>query len=257
MSVDEFTTGPKPPQPVHEGAWSHSPTIGKLAEALAKAQAQFKHAGKSADNPFFKSKYADLPAVIDACRPSLAAHGLAVMQPATADGNKVTVTTILAHASGEWIASPLTAVAKDGGPQSIGSSTSYLRRYGLSSMVGVGAENEDDDGEQAEGRQADRGDERQGRRQQRAASAAEKRPPAANGSAQPPPADDLTLEVRALVKAIGVAVNTTALEALLPRLKALPDLERREIRGIYAARKVALEKLDPVHGADNLPPGMA
>ena len=57
-----------------------SATIGKLVMALAKAQGQIKAAPKDSDNPFFKSKYADLASVWEACREPLAKNGLAVIQ---------------------------------------------------------------------------------------------------------------------------------------------------------------------------------
>ena len=128
-----------------------STTIGALAAALAKAQGAMKGAVKDATNPFFKSKYADLSSVKDACQEALTANGIAVIQAPKANGALVTVTTMLAHESGEWIFEELTAHAKDESPQSVGSAITYLRRYGLASMVGVTAE--DDDGEAAQPRQ--------------------------------------------------------------------------------------------------------
>jgi hypothetical protein len=59
---------------------TQSPTIGALAAALAKSQGAMKAAHKDASNPFFKSKYADLASVWEACRAALAANGLAVCQ---------------------------------------------------------------------------------------------------------------------------------------------------------------------------------
>lgn len=127
-----------------------SDAIGKLAEALSKAQGRMKGAAKDSSNPFFKSRYADLASVWDACRDALADEGLSVMQPARAEGAKVTVTTLLAHASGEWLSEDLTITAKEDTPQAVGSAITYARRYGLSSMVGIAPE--DDDGEAAHGR---------------------------------------------------------------------------------------------------------
>jgi NAD-specific glutamate dehydrogenase len=117
--------------------------------ALAKAQGDIESAQKDSANPFFKSKYADLASVWDACRAPLAKNGLAVIQFPRADGNVVTVETRLVHSSGQWIEGELTAVAKDDGPQSIGSIVTYLRRYSLQSIVGVAPE--DDDGNAAQG----------------------------------------------------------------------------------------------------------
>jgi hypothetical protein len=130
---------------------NQSPTIGALAAALAKAQGEIKGAVKDSTNPFFKSKYADLGSVKDACQDALTKHSIAVIQAPKATGALVTVTTMLAHESGEWISEELTAHAKDESAQSVGSVITYLRRYGLASMAGVTAE--DDDGESAQPRQ--------------------------------------------------------------------------------------------------------
>lgn len=126
---------------------TRSDSIGALVAALAKAQAQIEGAVKDALNPHFKSKYADLASVWDACREPLTKNGLAVLQPVSADGSKVTVTTLLTHTSGEWIAEALTLTATQDTPQGVGSAITYGRRYGLSSMVGIAPE--DDDGNAA------------------------------------------------------------------------------------------------------------
>jgi hypothetical protein len=128
-----------------------SPTIGKFAEALSKAQGVMKAASKDAENPHFKSKYSDLAAIVGACREALSANGIAILQGVSADEALVTVTTTLAHSSGEWVSSALTARARDASPQSIGSVTSYCKRYGLAALAGV-VSDEDDDAEAAQGR---------------------------------------------------------------------------------------------------------
>ena len=127
-----------------------SNSIGNLAKALSAAQGELKGAVKDANNPFFKSKYADLSSVWEACRAALAKNNIAVIQAPRANGATVSVTTVLAHESGEWAAEDLTATAKDDSPQSVGSTITYLRRYGLASMVGVAPE--DDDAESAQPR---------------------------------------------------------------------------------------------------------
>lgn len=124
---------------------TRSASIAQLATALAKAQGEMEGAAKDSTNPHFKSKYADLASVWEACRKPLAKHELAILQPVTADGQHVTVTTILAHSSGEWISEALTMVAAQNTPQAVGSTITYGRRYGLSAMVGIAPE--DDDGE--------------------------------------------------------------------------------------------------------------
>lgn len=130
---------------------NHSESIGKIAEALAKAQKNFAPAVKDSANPFFKSNYLSLAGAIDACRDSLSANGLAIVQTMD-DGERLRLTTTLMHSSGEWIAShyPITPVKND--PQGIGSALTYARRYSLMAIVGLAAE--DDDGEAATGRTA-------------------------------------------------------------------------------------------------------
>lgn len=125
-----------------------SDQINELAAALAKAQGQMAGAAKDCTNPHFKSRYADLASVWDACRQPLADNGLAVIQGVATELNRVTVTTRLAHASGQWIESAAAADARDAGPQSIGSVVTYLRRYSLAAMVGVAPE--DDDGNEGQ-----------------------------------------------------------------------------------------------------------
>jgi hypothetical protein len=133
-----------------------SETVGAIGGALAKAQGVMEGATKDSTNPHFRSKYADLAAVVGACRSALAQQEIGVVQsPSTGDGAVVRMVTTLLHSSGEWIESdPLTVQAKDAGPQSVGSCLTYLRRYQLAALVGVAPE--DDDAEAAEGRTPNR-----------------------------------------------------------------------------------------------------
>lgn len=124
-----------------------SEQINDLAAALCKAQGSIKAALKSSDNPFFKSKYADLSAVWDACKEPLAKNGLAISQhPASVNG-EVQLETMLLHTSGQWISSTLTMKPTKTDPQSFGSCVTYARRYALAAIVGVVTE--DDDGNAA------------------------------------------------------------------------------------------------------------
>lgn len=133
--------------PTIQATATRSDSIAALAAALAKAQGEMEGAAKANINPHFKSKYADLASVWDACRVPLSKHGLSVLQPVSADGPRVTVTTILAHSSGEFISESLTMTAAQNTPQGVGSTITYGRRYGLASMVGIAPE--DDDGNAA------------------------------------------------------------------------------------------------------------
>lgn len=144
-----------------------SESINELAGALAKAQGEFTTAKKSADNPFFKSRYADLAEVVAACRAPLAKHGLCVIQQVVRDEAGVMLRSTLAHSSGQWIASEYSVrpvrVVKDrdgkateveaNDPQSVGSAITYARRYSLAALVGV-VTDDDDDGNAASGRDA-------------------------------------------------------------------------------------------------------
>lgn len=127
-----------------------SPDLKELAGALAKAQLAMRAAAKDSLNPHFKSRYADLSNVWEACREPLAANNLSVIQmPFTTDDGSVALTTMLLHSSGEWVRSTITSRTANQMPQSIGSALTYLRRYALAAMVGVVAADEDDDGETA------------------------------------------------------------------------------------------------------------
>jgi len=128
-----------------------SESIAKLSEALAKAQGEMGHAQKAADNPFFKSKYADLPAVIDAARSHLSKYGLSVIQVTDFTPDGISLITQLNHSSGEWIRGsyPVRPVKQD--PQGFGSALTYARRYAYQSMVGIATSLDDDDGNAASG----------------------------------------------------------------------------------------------------------
>jgi hypothetical protein len=127
---------------------NQSEQINELITALAKAQGQMKAAIKDSTNPHFKSKYADLASVWDACRDPLSNNGLAVTQTVTCDTDKQVLITMLGHSSGQWIRSNMVLPIQKGGPQELGSCLSYCRRYSLAAMVGVFQD--DDDGERVE-----------------------------------------------------------------------------------------------------------
>lgn len=124
-----------------------SEQTNELSAALAKAQAAMQAAKFDKTNPHFKNKYASLTAVIDAIRKPLTDNGLSYTQATEIrDGGFVLVTT-LRHASGQWVASeyPLPQAAK---PQELGSALTYARRYSLSAIACIAAD-EDDDAEAA------------------------------------------------------------------------------------------------------------
>lgn len=130
-----------------------SEQINELAAALSKAQGKITGALKDSANPFFKSRYADLASVWDACRGPLSENGLAVVQLTESDDAGVYVLTTLAHSSGQWMRSRLRLQPKDATPQGMGSAITYGRRYALAALVGVAQV--DDDGNAASGRGED------------------------------------------------------------------------------------------------------
>jgi hypothetical protein len=120
-----------------------SETINDLSAALAKAQAVMKSAPFDRTNPHFKNKYATLASVIDTIRAPLAEHGLSYTQaPEIRDGGFVLVTT-LRHVSGQFVQCewPLPTGVR---PQELGSALTYARRYSLSALVCIAADDDDD-----------------------------------------------------------------------------------------------------------------
>lgn len=125
-----------------------SESISKIAGALLQAQTEMGDAVKGSANPFFKSKFADLNSVREASIPVLNKNKIGVYQPTVYLDGKAFVETTLIHESGEWLASETEIVyAKQNDPQGQGSGISYARRYGLQSLLNIGAV--DDDGEGA------------------------------------------------------------------------------------------------------------
>lgn len=125
-----------------------SENISELMSALSKAQGKIQPAAKDKANPFFKSKYADLSSVWEACRAPLSENGLAVTQTVTQRPEGMTLITILGHASGQWIKSEMVIIISKPDPQALGSALTYFRRYSLAAIVGVAPD--DDDGEKAQ-----------------------------------------------------------------------------------------------------------
>ena len=155
----------------------HSESINEIAAALSEASKHIEPALKQNENPFYKSKYADLQTVDRACRIALADNGLVVSQVMDTINNMPTLVTILVHKSGQWIKSyypiiqPVNEKLADrlladpkidfktlkqllvNDPQSIGSAITYARRYSLAAICGVVTE--DDDGEAATKRETE------------------------------------------------------------------------------------------------------
>jgi hypothetical protein len=132
-----------------------STTIIEIAKALSKMQGQLKSVPKTQTNPFFKSKYADLDAIWEVCRKPLTDNGLSVVQSTYEQGAKTFLETMILHSSGEWFKSDLDIRAQKQDPQAIGSAITYARRYAMSAMIGISAD-EDDDAESSMNRNEDK-----------------------------------------------------------------------------------------------------
>jgi hypothetical protein len=123
-----------------------SETLTKLASALTKAQAEMSGAKKSAANPFFKSKYANLEEVIQCVKEPFANHGLSFMQFPISEDGCAGVETIILHESGEFISNSFMLKCAKADPQGMGSAITYARRYGLQAACGIPSEDDDAEG---------------------------------------------------------------------------------------------------------------
>jgi hypothetical protein len=127
----------------------NSSEINELAAALVLAQAEFGAVPKGSTNPFFKSKYAALPEVVQHASPVLSKHGLAISQHiCTNDNGDDLLLTYLLHRSGQFIAYSMKLHLVKDDPQAQGSAVTYARRYSYMSVLGLVAD-EDDDGNRA------------------------------------------------------------------------------------------------------------
>lgn len=115
-----------------------------FAEAFLKLQSAIKPAIKDATNPAFKSRYADLGAVWEAIKTPLQDAGFSIIQSPNFDGDQMWLETIIMHVNGDKITGryPIKPVKAD--PQGVGSAITYARRYSISAMLGVIADDDDD-----------------------------------------------------------------------------------------------------------------
>jgi ERF superfamily len=132
-----------------------SETIGTIAAALAKAQAQLVNPEKSlvgtirsdqANGSERSFRYAPLSSGLDIVRKTLSQHEIATVQTTSIDETSgiVRLSTVLAHASGEWIASdwPVCAISETAAPHRMGAALTYARRYALFTLVGIAGEDD-------------------------------------------------------------------------------------------------------------------
>jgi hypothetical protein len=132
-----------------------SESIAKLAAALAKAQGELINPEKSltatikADGGARQTfRYAPLSSGLEIVRKTLGKHEIAVVQTTSTDpaAEMINLTTTLAHASGEWIASewPACALSETSAPHRLGAALTYARRYALFTLVGIAGEDDMD-----------------------------------------------------------------------------------------------------------------
>lgn len=126
---------------------TQSESIAKLAEALSKAQGEMTGVPKSALNPHFNKKYADLESALSCARAPLSKHGLSIVQIFIPQENILFLKSMLLHSSGEFICSYYPVVPTKLDPQGYGSAATYARRYCVMALVGIAPE--DDDGNAA------------------------------------------------------------------------------------------------------------
>lgn len=174
-----------------------SESIDELVLALAKSQLEFDAIVKNKSAEVTTKRegarsytygYADLAAVLEVVRPVLGENGIAIIQLPNSSNGTVTVSTILAHRSGQFIRNNLSLSCSNGDPQALGSAITYLRRYALQSMLGVAPSEEDDDGQAASGTKPPPPPQPAPRRSQRATEQAPQAPVAAEKVATVTPA---------------------------------------------------------------------
>ena len=132
-----------------------SETIGAIAAALAKAQAELTNPEKSlvatirASDPREKDqtfRYAALSSGLDIVRKALGGHEIATVQTTAIDkeAGLIRLTTTLAHSSGEWLSSewPVCAITETAAPRRMGAALTYARRYALFTLVGIAGEDD-------------------------------------------------------------------------------------------------------------------
>jgi hypothetical protein len=172
---------------------------------LVKAQANIHGAIKDSTNPHFKSKYADLSSVMEAVKAPLLAQGIAIVQATEpSEANEVRLSTMLLHASGEYIADTITVPVNKQDAQGYGSAMTYARRYGLQAMTGCCPE--DDDG-----------------------NAAARAAPNYDGA------------IADWQSSIEAASTPDELERMAPELAKAPKPVKDAVRPLYAKRKKELE----------------
>ena len=145
--LNTLVTAKKPSQFIEINGVNMTTPCNNLLDALSKMQGVLDNAKKESENPFYKSKYADLATCLHTAKKPLSENGLAVSQHCTFDGNSVQCVTVLGHSSGQMMVSTLAVPVTKKDPQGIGMAVTYARRYALSAIIGLAQA--DDDAESA------------------------------------------------------------------------------------------------------------
>lgn len=125
---------------------NRSENIADLAAALAKAQGEMRPAPFDRVNPHFKSKYATLTSVMQTIQGPLSKNGLSIVQTLEHQGERMALVTKVLHCSGQWLADGGVPLLLDkSNMMGLGSAISFAKRYGVSAMLGI-VSDEDDDG---------------------------------------------------------------------------------------------------------------
>lgn len=200
-----------------------SETIGKIADALAKAQATADKLAKTstAQAGQYSYTYATLADSIAAVREAFSANGIAIVQGAGLVDGVVEVTTTLAHSSGEWMSSVM-SMPTGRKPQEVGSAITYARRYALQAMCGIAPD--DDDGA--------------------AAQRAEPPPPKAKPS---PFQENAKIEADKYKAATGVTSQSIAAQAGIPVRPTTEEHWKKLLAWLQRANANALEPCDGCH----------
>jgi hypothetical protein len=184
-----------------------------LHTAMAAAFGEIEAATKAANNPHYKTKYADIGAVIDAIKPALIKHGLFFTQHPQPSEDGVTVETVLHHASGESLSlGSLYLPASKRDAQGFGSALTYARRYALQTAFGVPTE--DDDGNAA------------------VKAAAGYSQGGAIGQQQPKPDDATITKIISLCEAVGGNQSKVICDAY--KVDAITDLTPNQANAVVA-----------------------
>jgi hypothetical protein len=242
-----------------------STSIGSLAAALAKAQGELVNPEKSltatirrdgSRGPEQTFRYAPLSSGLDIVRKTLGQHEIATVQTTSIDQSAgiINLTTVLAHSSGEWIASdwPVCAMSETATPHRLGAALTYARRYALFTLVGIAGEDDLDapdlnsveppKGEKASlnGRTRSSGEQKQSRPYPDRVAQSHSGNVRLKGKLSAVLRDQLVGEVKAIASVDAAAIWA---RRILPAKNSLYIADARLLENAFQARLAALEQL--------------